>query len=76
MDKIEKKIDKRYIRPCPLCGKIVNIKEETHTLYDCRNFLLKKYYREENPKKREELEKKIDKINEKLGTSSKNLVDT
>ncbi|GAB6887343.1 hypothetical protein JCM13304A_08410 [Desulfothermus okinawensis JCM 13304] len=65
----------RFLRPCPLCGKIVNTKDEIHTLYDCRNFLLEKYYKERDEKKREELEARIDKINEKLGTKSKNLVD-
>ncbi len=67
--------EEKYLRPCPMCGKIVNTKDETHTLYDCRNFLLQKYYREKDKKKLKELEKKIEKINEKLGTKSKNLVD-
>ena len=67
--------EEKYLRPCPLCGKIVNTKDEKHTLYDCRNFLLQKYYREKDKKKLRELERKIEKINEKLGTKSKNLVD-
>ncbi len=41
----------RFLRPCPLCGKIVNTKDEIHTLYDCRNFLLEKYYKERDEKK-------------------------
>ena len=48
---------------------------EKHNLYDCRNFLLKKFYREKDQKKRLDLENMIDEVNEKLGTSSKNLVD-
>ncbi len=67
---------KKNLRPCPVCQKIVNVEEETHTLYDCRNFLLTQYYRETDPKRKKELEEKIDRINEKLGTKSKNLVDT
>ncbi|GEM_PF-1753843 len=63
-------------RPCPICQKIVHVDNEKHNLYDCRNFILKKFYTEEDPEKRLKLEKQIDKINAKLGTKSKNLVDT
>lgn len=66
----------KHIRPCPFCGKMVDMVHEKHNWYDCRNFLLKKYYRETDYKKKRELEKLIDNVNEKLGTSSKNLVDT
>ncbi|MFO7818041.1 MAG: hypothetical protein ACQES5_07480 [Thermodesulfobacteriota bacterium] len=66
----------KQIRPCPFCGKMVDMVNEKHNLYDCRNFLLKKFYREKESKKRIELEKMIDNVNQKLGTNSKNLVDT
>lgn len=69
------KNEQRFLRPCPLCGKIVHTKNERHTLYDCRNFLLERYYQERDVKKRDELEAKIEEINKKLGTNSKNLVD-
>lgn len=68
--------NKKTLRPCPYCDKIVNTENERHTLYDCRNFLLERYYRERDSKKIEELEKRIDRINKKLGTKSRNLVDT
>jgi hypothetical protein len=63
-------------RPCPICGKMVQVEVEAHTLYACRNFLLKQYYREMDSRKRKKLENKVDEVNAKLGTSSKNLVDT
>jgi len=69
------KINSKEIRACPFCGKMVDMLNEKHNLYDCRNFLLKKFYREKDQKKRLDLEKMIDEVNEKLGTSSKNLVD-
>lgn len=72
----ERKNNEKTLRPCPYCDKIVNTLNERHTLYDCRNFLLERYYRERDPKKLDELEKRIDKINRKLGTKSKNLIDT
>jgi hypothetical protein len=61
---------------CPFCDKMVELDKERHTLYDCRNFLLKQFYREGSPAKRRKLEQKIDEVNAKLGTRSKNLVDT
>lgn len=67
---------KGHFRACPVCKKLVNVEQETHTLYDCRNFLLRQFYQEVDPKKRLRLEKMIDKVNLKLGTRSKNLVDT
>jgi hypothetical protein len=61
---------------CPFCDKMVELDKERHTLYDCRNFLLKQFYREGSPDKRRKLERKIEEVNAKLGTKSKNLVDT
>jgi len=68
--------DNRDFKPCPICGKMVQVDLEKHTLYACRNFLLKQYYRETDSLKRKKLEKRVDTVNAKLGTSSKNLVDT
>ncbi|MBT8763606.1 hypothetical protein KFV02_06640 [Desulfohalobiaceae bacterium Ax17] len=63
-------------RGCPICGKIVDTENEPHTLYDCRNFILKRLYSKDYQFKRIELEKLLDKVNKKLKTSSRNLVDT
>ncbi len=63
-------------RPCPFCQKMVDPENEKHTLVDCRNFLLKQFYQVEDSGKRKELEKKIEKVNARMGTKSKNLIDS
>ncbi|GAB6059581.1 hypothetical protein [Desulfonatronum parangueonense] len=64
------------IRACPICGKMVHIQEERHTLFHCRNFLLKQLYQEINPKKRENLSEKVDVLNARLSLKGQNLLDT
>ncbi len=68
--------EKPGFQACPFCDKMVELERERHTLYDCRNFLLKQFYQEQTTAKRRRLEQKIDAVNAKLGTKSKNLVDT
>ncbi|WP_457571966.1 hypothetical protein [Desulfovulcanus sp.] len=63
-------------RACPICGKIVDTENETHTLYDCRNFILKRLYSKDYKFKRAELEKLLEEVNKKLKTTSRNLADT
>ena len=29
---------------CAICGKLVDIDQESHTLFHCRNFLLRSFY--------------------------------
>lgn len=55
---------------------MVDPENEQHTLVDCRNFLLKQFYQVEDSEKRKELEKKIAKVNARMGTKSKNLIDS
>lgn len=31
---------------CAICGKLVDIDQESHTLFHCRNFLLRSFYGE------------------------------
>lgn len=64
------------IRACPICGKMVHRPEEKHTLFHCRNFLLKLYYQETNAAKRQVLSEKIASINERLSLKGQNLLDT
>lgn len=55
---------------------MVHIQEERHTLFHCRNFLLKQLYQEINPKKRENLSEKVDVLNARLSLKGQNLLDT
>jgi len=66
---------KPAFRPCPYCQKMVDPENERHTLIDCRNFLLKQFYQAEDAFRRQELEKRIEKVNARMGTKSKNLID-
>ncbi len=63
-------------RACPICGKMVQDQVEQHTFFHCRNFLLKKYYKEANPHLRSVFEKKIEQLNKRLSLKGKNLLDT
>ena len=67
--------DKTTIRPCPICGKMVDPGKERHTLNQCRNFLLGLYFKEMNPERRQAVEKRIDLLNERLSLHGKNLLD-
>jgi len=64
------------IRACPVCGKMVHRPEERHTLFHCRNFLLKQLYQESNPIRRTALQERIDSLNERLALKGQNLLDT
>lgn len=64
------------IRACPVCGKMVHRPEERHTLFHCRNFLLKQLYRENNPTRRSALQERIDSLNKRLSLKGQNLLDT
>ena len=63
-------------RACPICGKMVEGRQEKHNFFHCRNFLLKKYYQEANPSLRKTLEKRIDKLNVRLSVKGRNMLDT
>lgn len=67
---------KPAFRPCPFCQKMVDPENERHTLIDCRNFLLRQFYRVDDSGRRLELEKRIEKVNARMGTRSKNLIDS
>lgn len=64
------------IRACPICGKMVHRPDERHTLFHCRNYLLKQLYQETNPIKLQKLTKRIDDLNERLSLKGQNLLDT
>ncbi len=64
------------IRACPVCGKMVHRPDERHTLFHCRNYLLKQLYQEANPLRRATLQKRIDSLNERLSLKGQNLLDT
>ncbi len=64
------------IRACPVCGKMVNRPDERHTMFHCRNYLLKQLYQEANPSRRTALQERIDALNERLSLKGQNLLDT
>jgi hypothetical protein len=63
------------IRACPICDKLVDGVHERHTLFHCRNFLLKQYYQESNPLRRKAIDDRIERLNERLSLRGKNLLD-
>lgn len=64
------------LKVCPICKQHVDVTSQSHTLFDCRNFMLRLLYRENDPVRRQELERRVDAINDRLGLKSKNLLDT
>jgi hypothetical protein len=64
------------IRACPVCGKMVHRPDERHTLFHCRNYLLKQLYQEASPLRRASLQERIDSLNERLSLKGQNLIDT
>ena len=64
------------IRACPVCGKMVHRPDERHTLFHCRNYLLKQLYQEVSASRRAALQQRIDALNERLSLKGQNLLDT
>lgn len=61
---------------CPVCGKLVDIDQEPHTLFHCRNFLLRSFYSETNDLRRLRLQERISALNARMKTKGNNLLDT
>ena len=61
---------------CNICGKLVDIDQESHTLFHCRNFLLRSFYGEKNEHRRARLQERIDALNIRMRTKGNNLLDT
>lgn len=61
---------------CPICGKLVDIDQEAHTLFHCRNFLLRSLYGETNDVRRQRLQERIEALNARMGVRGTNLLDT
>ncbi len=64
------------IRACPICDKLVDQNTEKHTLFHCRNFLLKQFYQESNPTRRKVIGERVEKLNQRLSLKGLNLLDT
>lgn len=64
------------IRACPICNKMVDQEVEKHTLFHCRNFLLKQFYQESNPTRRKVIGERVEKLNQRLSLTGLNLLDT
>lgn len=63
------------IRACPICDKMVDRDVEKHTLFHCRNFLLKQFYQESNPARRLVIGERVEKLNQRLSLKGLNLLD-
>jgi len=61
---------------CHICGKLVDIDQESHTLFHCRNFLLRSFYAEKNEHRRKRLLERICALNRRMGVRGNNLLDT
>lgn len=61
---------------CRICGKLVDIDQESHTLFHCRNFLLRSYYGESNEIRRQRLLERINALNARMKVKGTNLLDT
>ncbi|MDY0307791.1 MAG: hypothetical protein EOL86_08810 [Deltaproteobacteria bacterium] len=61
---------------CRICGKMVDIETEAHTLFHCRNFLLRAYYGETNEIRRQRLLERINALNARMQVKGTNLLDT
>lgn len=61
---------------CHICGKLVDIDQEAHNLFHCRNFLLRSFYAEENEQRRQRLHERITALNARMRTQGNNLLDT
>lgn len=60
---------------CSICGKLVDIDQESHTLFHCRNSLLRSFYGE-NEHRRARLQERIDALNARMRVKGNNLLDT
>lgn len=54
----------------------MDIEQESHNLFHCRNFLLRSFYAETNEHRRQKLQTRIDILNQRMKTSGNNLLDT
>lgn len=61
---------------CRICGKLVDIEQEPHNLFHCRNFLLRSFYSETNELRRQRLQERINALNTRMGIKGNNLLDT
>lgn len=61
---------------CSICGKLVDIDQEAHTLFHCRNFLLRTFYAESNEHRRQRLQERINALNARMKVKGNNLLDT
>lgn len=64
------------IRACPICDKMVDGVRERHTLFHCRNFLLKQFYQESNASRRGVIAGRVERLNSRLSLRGLNLLDT
>lgn len=55
---------------------MVDIETEAHTLFHCRNFLLRAYYGETNEIRRQRLLERINALNARMQVKGTNLLDT
>ncbi len=55
---------------------MVDIEAEAHTLFHCRNFLLRAYYGEANEIRRQRLLERINILNVRMKVKGANLLDT
>lgn len=62
--------------PCPICGQMVDLEQAPHTLFHCRNFLLRALYGEKNDDRRLRLQQRINALNARTGVRGNNLLDT
>lgn len=62
--------------PCPICGQMVDLSQKAHTLFHCRNFLLRALYHEKNEIRRQRLQDRINALNARTGVRGNNLLDT
>ena len=61
---------------CAICGKLDDIDQESHTLFHCRNFLLRSFYGEKNEHRRARLQERINALYERMRIKGNNLLDT
>jgi endogenous inhibitor of DNA gyrase (YacG/DUF329 family) len=64
------------LNSCPICGKMVDIDQEAHNLFHCRNFLLRSFYGEKNDIRRQRLQDRINALNARMNVKGNNLLDT